>query len=1188
MLISVTPQGSQLWPSDSAELIADAHVPEQSVGADSSERAGASTDRVMLPEALHERRIRRSVADAAAAARLFGSAAEPDAAAEAGARAPRAAEAEEIADIDAALRGWVDPRKAVQYVEHPGKLLNAVSDHYGRTVPFNFEASPDPRLLEDERVFDATAVLYRRLKDNAFASSSDTSGSFGTSSTSSTSSAGPAVSLAELRSAFTAALRENHTRRAALGLLLAPSGKSGQQTPFFDGFALRNAQRKTFDELMALPEVAADPVFMLLSPEQRRGLLQQRFDEIGESTLYRIGTPEHSLATALLRIQSYRGKALPPGLDNRETLIKTFRQIEQEWEREPFYPYHPRLLFAAHLARTDSVELLSIDDHSSKALMTEVVAYGNERLFGRFGVLPAFDRGVAAVAILRGHGLSDEQIDHSRNYVIGGDNPNLSKSAFGDLVDEFLDRADWSGLLGSPMWLPTRARIVPRDELQAAEERFNVALPAQPSVIAYARENVWDSGQPLTRNAVTEEAERLAAGLAAETERHRSWMRGFETWINTVPVIGATYNIEEGVRHHDATRAALGLLFLGIDLFDLTTGSGGGGGARRTHPLAVKVQRALLHVDASMGDVLIHPAIVDAATDPVDIARRDSDIPERLLSLAERARAGERHIRWREHDVVHLEDEDRIGFVTNDDGVYSAVDWRTGRRSRKGTIERDTLTGRFYSRKTSAARSADDDSVRGSDVETRLTVDGVKAVLKGSNDAGMRDFEEIFDGCFVIRSPVAVSFTFDAKAFYANLYRNSRTFRRLVNHFDDAEGCARNATTGGWKKWELLVADVGPLGSPTKAHTDFDHRRIYLPKDDDIATMPYITASGSDFATSEHVYLHEMIHALTGARDPERMLAMLNRGPVVYLTDKILSEGGYRFAEQVMYRRADSLPDMPPHETTGYHREAATLAAHDENRYLDPFVDGKSARVPNETLVEGLPVADRQTVREVQDVVVEAAAGEDDVFVSMYDFETKFRQNFAFVTTVGAADEVSATDAKVVVDFLRRLFRKSSTFGYLMRQMPMAGDSGNDAVWRFILDETPPADGLLQGASRHGPGINGRRIYVNGPDAAYLSEAGLRDVEFERQLTYDMVRAMGGFASLSPDAAYLNRGAAVYFTDAILSEAGFHFPRQLSAALAPAGDAAARRQLLATQTSAQRSAALEDRFLHWRQPLFAT
>ncbi len=1163
--------------------------------------------------------------------------------------------------IDSALREWIDLDKATLYSESPSQLLRAISDYDHRPIPPEFELTLDLALLEDERVIDAAAVLYHQLRRGT------PSGEIAS---------GATVPLATLRSEFVAALREDYARRRALDALAAvaaPSGKTGQKGPYFDGFAIRNAQHKTFDELVALPNLSADPAFAALSMEDKRHLLEKKFAQMAESTAYVIGTPEHSLATALLRLQSARGEPVSTRFSTPAALLKAFQQAEKDWAAKPFYPYHPRLLFAAHLARTDGIELLSPDDlmlvyenrvhdraleafekndkepiawitrflskyeikgaswktqsahartqiimslfaalreaadghepiagfarelrdsgvlsenrligDDRKARWDALIAYGNERLLAVFGAAPRFDRRDAAAAILRENGLADDDIEAQRHYVIAGDNPHLSKDDYGDRIDEFLDRADWSGLVGSRMTLAPGVQIAPRDELQKAEERFNAGLRTDSWVVARARENLWARGVRPTPEALSEEVERIAHGLQTETESHRAWVRGAETWVNTVPVAGPVYNIEEGVRHHDAVRAAFGALFLGLDLFDLGAGAGGRAGvARGTHPAVARMGRAAERLDASMVELATHPTMVEAAADQVDIAVQDGDIPLVHRGLARRVRDGDEHVRWRDYAVVHLEHSNRIVPVAKEGQTYREVSWHSGRRlATNAALERDPLSGKLRPSGYRVERFEDGlTTIRGSSAETRLTVKRVKDIVKAADSLELRDFDGIFEAHFDYRSAGAQASTFDFKTFCRTLYGRSPTFRRLVNRFEDLHGRAGNDTRNASRKWEMLVGEVGPLGAPTKAYTDFEHKRIYMPRDETIEAMEYMTASGLRPISREQIYLHEMVHALTGARDPERMLDMLNRGPVVYLTDKILSEGGYTLAEQVMYRRQNSAADTEPHQSIEYHRDAAARAAHAENLHLDSLFDGKPRSVPANRLVEGAPVESRITVREAKQIVLDVAMVEDDVFLSMGDFERKLAQNFGFFAGESAAVDVAASDAKVLADFYRRLYGTSPTFRYLFDRMPAVDSFADEAIWRFMLDGRPPLDATAQGASRQSALRAKNEIYLLDGDLRYLSSVGVRDVEFERKMTYDMVRAMGGFKPLAPGETYRNRGAAVYLTDVILSEAGFHYPKQVAAALVSAGDRIAEGRLAAYQTSAQRSAAIEDRYL---------
>jgi hypothetical protein len=197
----------------------------------------------------------------------------------------------------------------------------------------------------------------------------------------------------------------------------------------------------------------------------------------------------------------------------------------------------------------------------------------------------------------------------------------------------------------------------------------------------------------------------------------------------------------------------------------------------------------------------------------------------------------------------------------------------------------------------------------------------------------------------------------------------------------------------------------------------------------------------------------------------------------------------------------------------------------------------------------------------------------------MEEFHSKFTRNFGFFAQEGTAAEVAVSDAKALMAFYGRLYAKSGTFRHLFDRMPTIEPHEEAAVWQFLLDKPAPHDAIVQGASAQ-PALHGpREIYLHEPELQYLSANGLRDVEYERKLTYDAVRAMDGGATLMPGETYTNRGGTVYLTDRILNEAGFHYPKQIAAALIARGDQAGAERLVAQRTLAQRSANVEDRYL---------
>lgn len=1179
------------------------------------------------------------------------SAAPPATSSPARAAAPEAAVLERL---NLSLTEWVDEDKARAYLDRPSDLLRAVAKQRHRIVPDAFSSTLDPSLLTDEAVLDEAALLHHRLHSRT-----------ATAGTGMPVSATGLPSLSALRERFLEALDADYAKRRALDALFVPSPSLGQTTPYFDGFALRNLEGKSFDDLIQSQALWSDPALSALTVEQRRALLSQKFDEMAESTQFSMGSVPHSLATAVLRIDRYRG-ALPTVPGDEAAVVKALMQREGGWNSGESYPYHPRLLFAMHLARSSGIDVTSVEqlrlvyenqvsdpalesmyagndnaaawiehylsgweargvrwkegtpaqqaqvlvglfdalraaadeDGPVSAFAREIrakgvlipnrivgadleeraaatLAYGNERLLAAYGEPPRFDRREAAAAILRRHGVDNAALTDARRYVIVGDNPNVMKAAFGDAVDEFLDRADWVGLNGASMTVGGGASLKPREDLEREEEAFNDSLVSNPWVVAMAKERLRAQAKPTTHEATRRVADEIASNLAAETEVHRALVKGLDTWINTLPIAGPIYNIEEGVRHKDALRAAFGLLFLAADGFDLSMRSGGAR-AEGVHPVVPKLRRALGRIDGSSANMAGHPEMIEMSADPVLIGRRDADVPAQLRSLAREARAN-RNVRWRDYDVVHLDEEDRIVPIRRDGDVYRAVDWHTGHRLREvSAIELDAQTG--WGRMPSPGVRPDERFVLGVDVAERLTVQGVKSLLGRANDLKPRHFDELFGESFALPSLAANRSQFAAASFYRKLYESSDTFRRVFNHYAQVDARARNRTAGPWKKWEFAIGEAAPLGAPSKAYTDFEHKRIYMPSDAAIKATSYLSADGPKAMTPEQAYLHEAIHALTGARDPERALDMLNRGPTVYLTDKILSEAGYAIPEQIMYRRRNSLSDMPIDQTVEYHASMAARAGEVENRYLDALIDAKRTAVTADTLIEGMPVASRATVADTKAMLDAIEDEQDGLFLTWSNFKTKFDNNFAFYVQDRTMTSELASDAMVVMDFYGRLYERSVTFRRMFDKMSVI-DATQARPWRFVLEGDIEFDRLSPTARVHGAAEPNKKIYVLDDGSSYLTETGLREAEVERKLTYAMICAMTGLPKLPRAQSFANRGAAVFLTDRILKEAGFNYPRQLAAALVAAEDAATRMQLLAHQTSAMRSAALEDRYL---------
>jgi len=1176
-----------------------------------------------------------------------------------------------LQSLQTSLSDWVDMAKAYYYASSPSQLFEAVFEHYHQIIPSEFENTLNVDLLVDERLLDEAAYLHHQLQRGAASDGSR-----------------PAApeSSSQLRARFLLALRSDWDKWRMLDELFVPPVLAEQNPPFFNGFSFRNAVGKSFDDLVGLVDWARWPAVQVLSVEQKRDLIKQKFDSISESTQYRIGTPQQSMASAVIRILKYQGKIVPESFTSEETLLEQFKNIDTVWlAGEKNYLIQPRLLFALHLARSSDVEIMTarkllvtyhnevlsrVNTHvragdilplrwvasylaqwnndgipwnyqdeavSTEALLSlfielhdlaiasdpisgfagelkqagllrerlvgnnwqekaqALLVYANQRLLAVSGTPPRFDRWQAAKAILLQNGRSEAYLSQSREYVLVGDGMNFSQTKFGNPVDEFLARADWRGILGQTVNLPGGRRLHARTELQVAEETFNNNLASDVWVVAKARENLRMRLKPLSDDRVACEAQSVAENYKAETETHRAWISGFELWVNQVPVLGPIYNIEEGIRHQDAVQALLGVLFLGLDAFDLVGGeSGGAKSGRRSISSHERIspreslhganfRRAGQEAGIPLERIGSHPSEIEVDTDLFNISQKDANVPASYRTLATQVRNGQADVKWQGYDVVHVQNENRIVPVDLVGGSYVEIDWHTAHRVPNAQlIQRDPVTRVFRSGMglkggggglgVSGGGRSKDLRVRGVKAEERYTVAKVAPLLQQASDVSLRNFDTFFDDCFTVAPVPGATSRFDAKRFYGKLYRNSTTFRRLANRYD--------SSTTQSRRWQIVVGDTSELRQDLVGYTNFANNRVYLADDAIIQGMQYMTADGFKTGTLEQVYLHEMVHVLTGARDPERMLDLLNRGPVVYLTDKILSEAGYSVPEQVMYRRQNVGTDASSHDTVEYRRGEAAFAANIENRYLDPIVDTLHPSITRDSLVEGVEVEHRVTVLGVKKIRNEISRAGTGGSTYREGYIGKFRKNFAISTAESAVPGTISQDLERLVHFYGRLYKKSATFRRLFDAMTDIGASAEStAIWKFELDRNVAIHELPTGRVAHGINDIHKKIYIFEDRTLYLSAEGIKPVQFERKLTHEMVCVVTGTGRVKLDDAYQNRGPALYFTDTILKEAGFSQPQQIAAALAQALDPDSITRLLSYQTSARRSADIEDRYL---------
>jgi hypothetical protein len=556
--------------------------------------------------------------------------------------------------------------------------------------------------------------------------------------------------------------------------------------------------------------------------------------------------------------------------------------------------------------------------------------------------------------------------------------------------------------------------------------------------------------------------------------------------------------------------------------------------------------------------------------DPFDLALRDAQVPEEHRALAARVRAGDTAVQWKDYLLVHVRNEDRIAPVEHQGGSYHEIDWITGER-RRGVplITRNRATGRYYSRLDvlHGGMRGGELEVMGVSLSERLTVLATESLLRRATDLGERRFADLFAQYFTIAAAEGATL-FDARALFAALYRDSPTFRRLFNYASDYGRLA--TSSGGW------TITIGQFARPV---TKFEQCLIEIPIDAQIVNEQYLGIDGNNKLAHigeiypvrhEQVHLHEMVHALTGANDPLRSADLRHRGPVVYLTDKILSEAGYDLPQQAMYRR-------PNHgwsaQEPGYDWDNLLRAMEIENRRLDAIVDAK-VPVSDGTRILESAVENRLTVQQLGLAFAQLSAGERDFTEAM-----NWRLNVGF--EFPAVDAPGGTpDVRKIADVYRRFYNRSPLFRRLFDKLYdwTAEYMDGNAKWTFVAQREPAADALPAHVV-HGVDSITRTVHLSSTATRYLSNEGIADLEWERRLAEAMVQILTRRGGVEAAAACKNRGAVVWLADRVLREAGYPYPRRIACATAAQSDLAAQRQLALHETAARRAASAEDRYL---------
>ncbi|MGI4983734.1 MAG: PipA/GogA/GtgA family type III secretion system effector, partial [Janthinobacterium lividum] len=442
-----------------------------------------------------------------------------------------------------------------------------------------------------------------------------------------------------------------------------------------------------------------------------------------------------------------------------------------------------------------------------------------------------------------------------------------------------------------------------------------------------------------------------------------------------LPFVVPAYDIEEGIRHGNQTRALRGAFQFSADL--LMTWIGGRVEASlalpQLLPLARNGERAMLGMLhrglETLGDsgAVSLPLTEWGATEPPRMAATlpDTDIPLRYRPQARQARNGEvvpvALPNVPRAGLVHLPREDRVIPVGASGHVVWELDWdghivgavgdtRLGGVRQK--ILQDLRQPAVPPGQADVSTLADGTTV--TSMTRWLDAHAAASLPRGASSADYADtiLERLMDCDEENR---------DERDIFEELWlahSRSETFR-LITHRATPRPDVRR-----------LRFDIRPGATPAYAP---ERHVITLPPKSELAEIEYLGATGSVHFNPRDVWIHEFIHAMTLLTDPPPAQANAHRGPVVYLTDRILYEINRPTPERIAYAHATSYT----HQRMAPDLKLLAERVVRENLLLDERLAHRTPVLPG-TLVGGTPVAQRTTVVAAQriEAVVRAAVAE--------------------------------------------------------------------------------------------------------------------------------------------------------------------------------------------------------------------
>lgn len=262
------------------------------------------------------------------------------------------------------LHSWVNQTAAIEKtVARPSQALGAVLSHHQVNLPESFFTTLNPCTLHrvDWQWIDEAAQLWHEAQQRqSTAITTSTSVPLDHATSTQQNNIKNNHPVRGLRKKFLASLKLDIKKEILLKKLFTPTVNGTNAEVFFDGIALRGAIGKNVDDLVALHTLAQIPQYAALIDTEKKALLIEKFERMGESTHYKVGTTAYSLDSIIQRCRTFQGQP-PEYFANEKALLEQFSDIAQRWKTQHNYPLEPQFALAQHLAHTRGVEIRQHD-----------------------------------------------------------------------------------------------------------------------------------------------------------------------------------------------------------------------------------------------------------------------------------------------------------------------------------------------------------------------------------------------------------------------------------------------------------------------------------------------------------------------------------------------------------------------------------------------------------------------------------------------------------------------------------------------------------------------------------------------------------------------------------------------------------------------------------------------------------